>query len=246
MIYSIVKYILIPSNIIIILFFLGIILFFTFKRFKNIGRIFLIVSACFYVFFGTGPVSFWLLGKLEYQYPYLKNADLVQDVAYIVVLSGYADNDINIPLSSRVNSSCAFRLMEALKLQKEIPGTKIIISGSERISGVMKEVVISLGVDQRTVITENHSFSTFENAKNISKIIGNQRFILVTSAGHMPRSMMVFKKAGMDPIPAPTDYLTFKNYMAISYLPSPLHLMNSDLAVHEYIGILWYRLTGRI
>jgi hypothetical protein len=58
--------------------------------------------------------------------------------------------------------------------------------------------------------------------------------------------MGVFKKQQMNPLPAPTDYMSRKNYMAISYLPSPLHLYYSDLAVHEYLGILWYKLTDRI
>jgi uncharacterized SAM-binding protein YcdF (DUF218 family) len=62
----------------------------------------------------------------------------------------------------------------------------------------------------------------------------------------MPRSVGVFRKQGLNPLPAPTDYMSRKNYMAISYLPSPLHLYYSDLAVHEYLGILWYKIRGWI
>ena len=86
------------------------------------------------------------------------------------------------------------------------------------------------------------------NSQKIAIVPNNMilPFILVTSAGHMPRSMHVFKKAGLNPIPAPTHYLTRKNNLAISYLPSPLHLRYSDLAIHEYAAILWYHVKNRL
>jgi len=241
---TILKYLLVPSSMVIVLF-IGGALFYALSA-RKIARYLLAAAVIVYVIFSIGPVSFWLLGKLEYQYPYLQDTSQLNGVRYIVILSGYADDDANIALSSRVNSSSAFRLMEALKLHRELPATRIIITGSTRISRVMKEVLVSLGAKEDRIILEEQSASTFENATNIGKFVGRHRFVLVTSAGHMPRSMMVFKKAGMDPIPAPTDYYTFKNYMAISYLPSPLHLINSDLAMHEYLGILWYRVKGWI
>lgn len=243
--YSFINYLLAPSNVIILLFVAGCVLFFA-KRLRKAARYLLYGAVVFYLVFATGPVSFWLLGKLEYKYPYLKDTTALRDVEYIVVLAAYADDDQNLPLSSRVNGSAAFRLMEAVKIHREIPESKIIISGSERVAGVMKEVLVSLGMNETFILTDNGASNTSGSAQNVRKMVGEKRVVLVTSAGHMPRSMMVFRKAGMEPIPAPTDYLTFKNYMAISYLPSPLHLQNSDLAVHEYVGILWYRLRGRI
>lgn len=243
--YSLINYLLTPSNIIILLFVAGFVMFFA-KRLRKIARYLLFGAVFFYLFFATGPVSFWLLGKLEYKYPYLKDTTDVKDVEYIIVLAAYSDDDPNLPLSSRVNSSAAFRLMEAMKIQREIPETRIIISGSARVAEVMKQVLVSLGMDEALILIEKAAFNTFGSAQNVKKIVGDKKIILVTSAGHMPRSMMVFRKAGMEPVPAPTDYLTFKNYMAISYLPSPLHLQNSDLAVHEYLGIVWYLIRGFI
>lgn len=242
---QIIKFLLIPSNLVIIMVVIGVLLFFV-KKLRKLSRYLLLGAVVIYLIFATGPVSFWLLGKLEYKYPYLKDTTDVKDVEYIVVLAAYADEDQNLPLSSRVNGSAAFRLMEALKIHREIPESKIIISGSERVAGVMKEVLVSVGMDEALILIENAAFNTFGSAQNVKKIVGDKKIILVTSAGHMPRSMMVFRKAGMEPVPAPTDYLTFKNYMAISYLPSPLHLQNSDLAVHEYIGIVWYLIRGFI
>jgi uncharacterized SAM-binding protein YcdF (DUF218 family) len=68
----------------------------------------------------------------------------------------------------------------------------------------------------------------------------------VTSAGHMRRAIGVFRKNGMNPIPAPTDYQLPGNARYASWTTSPIHLAASDLAVHEYIGLAWYRLTNRL
>ena len=110
----------------------------------------------------------------------------------------------------------------------------------------MKEVLLSLGLPDNQVIIEAESRSTFENAIVLQKKLNDRSFILVTSAGHMPRAVAVFKKLGMNPIPAPTDYQVGNNPLASHYLPSPSHLIYSDLAVHEYLGILWYRITRRL
>jgi uncharacterized SAM-binding protein YcdF (DUF218 family) len=79
----------------------------------------------------------------------------------------------------------------------------------------------------------------------VPKVMGDGViFLLVTSAGHIPRAMGVFRKLGMNPRAAPTYYLTRRNWLAVQYLPSPLHLQYSDLAVSEYAALFWYRLNG--
>jgi uncharacterized SAM-binding protein YcdF (DUF218 family) len=60
----------------------------------------------------------------------------------------------------------------------------------------------------------------------------------------MPRCMGIFRKLGMQPIPAPTDYQAGQNPLDASFTPSIEHLRLSELALHEYIGIVWYRLRG--
>jgi uncharacterized SAM-binding protein YcdF (DUF218 family) len=69
-------------------------------------------------------------------------------------------------------------------------------------------------------------------------------FILVTSAGHMPRSLGAFGRAGMNPTPAPTDYLAKMDPLEGNFLPNLSNLMRADLAVHEYLGMLWYGLKA--
>jgi uncharacterized SAM-binding protein YcdF (DUF218 family) len=242
---DILKYLLSPSNFIVVLLVAGTLSLF-FGRLRKLAIILVVIGIISYITLGAGPVSYWLIGKLEHRYPALNNLDNVKNIDTIVVLAGHAEPDPCFPISSVVSSSTAFRLMEATRLRQFIPGSTIVITGAGDVPNLMKEVLVSIGIPGKDVITENYSLNTFESAANIRKILGPKDFILVTSAGHMPRSILVFRKAGMNPIPAPTDYMAGTNIFAASFLPTPLHLMYSDLAVHEYIGMLWYKITGRL
>jgi uncharacterized SAM-binding protein YcdF (DUF218 family) len=242
---AIVKYFLLPSGMILTLVILGFILLFI-RKAKRIGFYLLLSAGVLYVFFGTGPVSFWLLGNLEYQYPFVMTLEASDNAKPIVVLAGHAEKDASIPISSNVNSSTAFRLIEAVRLLQKNPESEIIVSGNNDVAHIMKQLLVEVGIPADKVVVENQSTSTYESALFLKDKLMYRDFFLVTSAGHMPRAMGVFTKQHLNPLPAPTDYMSRKNYMAISYLPSPLHLYYSDLAVHEYLGILWYKLTGRL
>jgi len=242
---EIIKYFILPSNLIILFFILGCIFFVGIRK-KRIGIYFYISAIVLYIIFGCGPISYWLLGNLEYQYPPLNSLDDSDQFDTIVVLSGHAETNYRVPISSAVNSSSAYRIIEAIRIFRNSPKAKIIISGSGDIPSIIKQLAVSIGLNPNNIGIENQSTSTYESALNLQKVLVERKIVLVTSAGHMPRAMAVFKKFGMNPIPAPTDYMSKKNYLAVSYLPSPLHLMYSDLAVYEYLGLLWYRLSNRL
>jgi len=78
--------------------------------------------------------------------------------------------------------------------------------------------------------------------------VGNEKFILVTSASHMPRSMALFEKLDMQPIPAPTDYGVRKR-QGVSpgmFFPSADNLRKAEKAFHEYLGLAWGKIRGQI
>jgi uncharacterized SAM-binding protein YcdF (DUF218 family) len=104
---------------------------------------------------------------------------------------------------------------------------------------------MSLGVKEELIAIENQSSNTFESAVHLKDRIKDSEFILVTSAGHMPRALAAFRQMGMNPIPAPTDYLAKMDPFGGNYLPKSNNLMRADLALHEYFGLFWYRLTSR-
>lgn len=242
---DIIKDAILPSGLVIIFFIIGSVLLLA-KKIRPVAIFMLAIAGMLYVVFGNGPVSFSLLGNLENQYPQLSLTDGAKDVDTIVLLTGYAEINSDRPISSKVNSASAFRVIEALRVFKTVPEAEILISGRCVTPQIMKRLLVSLGAPVEKVAIEDKSANTHESAVNLQKRLGGKSFVLVTSAGHMPRAMGTFRKLGMNPIPAPTDYKSIKNYRAIAYVPSPLHLECSDLAVYEYLGIIWYKLKGHL
>lgn len=150
------------------------------------------------------------------------------------------------PLSSKNNAASTFRIVEAFHIWRSDPSRRIVVSGYGEVPGIMAKALAAMGVSESKIIVENQSYSSFESIKNIAEIINGEQFILVTSAGHMPRCMGISHKLGMDPIPAPTDYQAGQDPFKANFAPTVEHLRFSEMALHEYIGILWYRLRGHL
>jgi len=238
-----------PCGFIFILLCLGTI--FILRRKSKIGKYLLISGLILYYLFSITPVSNFLLKNLENQYLPLQKCDVSVDT--IVVLTGGTRNLFSefFPITSRLSTSSVFRLLEAIRLYYLLDKPKIIISGGSgnpflpnlQTAKIMADLAIALRIPKNKLIWEVKSRDTYESAKEIKKLIRNKPFILVTSAYHMPRSRFIFKKLGMDPIPAPADYLgQDKKYSFFDFIPRPLRLWKSDLAFHEYLGVIWYKL----
>jgi uncharacterized SAM-binding protein YcdF (DUF218 family) len=131
-------------------------------------------------------------------------------------------------------------------LSQRCPNCDVIVSGKAETTTVMIELLQSLGVPETRIRGDHEAANTAASAANVKQLLGEGRFFLVTSAGHMRRAMGVFQKLGLAPIAAPTDYQLPKEVRQAEWRISPFHLWCSDLAVHEYLGIWWYRLRGRI
>lgn len=242
---EIAKTLFLPSNLINLCFLIGLLLLL--KRIKKAAIIMFSVAVGLYAILGMGKVSFWMLRSLEYRYPALNYfPEELKEAKTIVVLAGYAEIVPKLPLSGEVNTASAFRIIEAVRLYRALTDTEILISGSTTTPEIMKSVFVSLGIPAHRVVVENKSTHTYESARNVLRILGSRRFVLVTSAGHMPRAIGAFRNLGMNPIPAPTHYYTREGYFVSGYLPSPLYVHYADLAVHEYLGILWYWLRDRL
>jgi uncharacterized SAM-binding protein YcdF (DUF218 family) len=114
----------------------------------------------------------------------------------------------------------------------------------------MSALFILLNVPKNSIIID-HSLNTFMSAVNIKKYLGNEKFILVTSAVHMLRSMVLFSREGLKPIPAPADYIDgyYKDYYFpysrtfTYYLPNTAVFMQSSAALYEYFGLVKYSIA---
>ena len=243
---KIIQPFLMPSGFTFILLFVGTILIL--RRKNKIGKYFLILGLIFYYLFSITPVSNFLLKNLENRYHPLQKYDI--SVNTIVVLTGGRRNSFSdLPITNKLGNGSVFRLLEAIRLYYLLNKPKIIISGGSgnpflpnlQTAKIMAELTMVLGIPKNKLFWEIKSRDTYESAKEIKKLVGNKAFILVTSAYHMPRAMFIFKKLGMYPIPAPADYLgQDKKYSFFDFIPHPLELWKSDLAFHEYLGIIWY------
>lgn len=204
----------------------------------------LAASGLITLIFSSGSVATMLTSPLEYRYQAVRAADH-PDARFIVALTGWAADDTNLPLSGRVNDSTAYRLLLTLELFSECQACSIVVTGSNETARIMADVLVKLGVPHDQMIVEGRSDNTADSARNIASIVGGEDFFLVTSAGHLSRSLRAMAIHGLRPIPAPTDHKMPKDWARADWKPSPAALAVADLAVHEYLGVLWYRLTGR-
>jgi uncharacterized SAM-binding protein YcdF (DUF218 family) len=114
-----------------------------------------------------------------------------------------------------------------------------------------------MGVPREDIIEDRTSLNTYQNAVNVKDIVvreGIDTVLLVTSAMHMPRSLAIFKKQGMNAIAAPTDFLVSERSLKeiggtreaflLSLLPNASNLDDVSRAIKEYIGFFVYRLRG--
>ena len=210
---------------------------------QRLGKIFVSVGICILYLLSCGPVSDIILNLLEKQYPPYR---LESANKFVVVLGGGFNSDPQIPLTSRIDDNSLVRLIEGIRIYRKISGVKIVVSG-RNISLAMAEIAKAIGVPEDDIIIESKSKDTKDEAKIIKSIVNDEPFILVTSAWHMPRSMAMFKKLGMSPIPAPTGHLVRRRFLSpSSFFPRARDLYKSERAFHEYLGLVWAKVRGQI
>ena len=241
---ELVKAIILPSHLAAILGVLGC-CFLAVRRLRRKGTYLLIAGVSVYLVFSNGIVAAGLIGPLEYRYPALVRTDESSGGHTAVLLTSFATDDLSMPLSSRVGTSAAHRVLETLRLYADGEVTKILISGDATAASIMAELLVAAGVPNEVIAVDGGARSTIDSARRAGDYVPSSRIILITSAGHMPRSINSFRDVGIEAIPAPTDHKMPRDPFSASMMPSAYHLEVSDLAIHEYAGLLWYRVTGR-
>ena len=193
----------------------------------------------------------------------------------IVVLGGGATDDPTMPVVDRLYPDSALRVVTAVEIYQRLaaPATamsesnraserekptemqppRILMSGGATVNSVveavpMRKLAELLGVPRSAILMETRSKDTASEAKEILPVVGHKPFILVTSAFHMPRAMGLFRHLGMQPIAAPANYVgrwtTQPFVMRIP--PEPDALMESEVAGHERLGMIWEHLRGQL
>jgi uncharacterized SAM-binding protein YcdF (DUF218 family) len=235
--------------VITILFSAGVLLLLL-KKQEKLAKYLLGITLILLWLLSFRPFSTFLIWSLESQYQPIINFRGYEDVEYIVVLSAWNNNTRGIPYTSKLGYRSALRVLEAHRIYLHMDHSKIIISGREDDTKLLAELMIALGVPAAKIAAD-HSKDTWESAVNLKPLLSNRRFILVTSATHMPRSMDCFIWQGLRPIPSPADYLCgygrFRLPVGRSlsyYLPNTDSFMESSAAFYEYFGLIWYHIRA--
>jgi uncharacterized SAM-binding protein YcdF (DUF218 family) len=244
---------LLPTNFLIGVGAVGAILLAT--RFASLGRKLMVASVVLLAICGFSPLGNWLLYPLEQRFPPWNAARGAPDG--IVVLGGSVDTDISVAHGVPIFTHAVDRMIATAALARRYPGARIIFTGGSGnlLSNDAKEadyataVFESLGIPASRLTIERRSRNTQENAE-FSKVVAapknGERWLLVTSAFHMPRSVGLFRKAGfaVEPYPVdwraggPADLLAFR---ALSV--DGLSLV--DVGVREWMGLFAYWVTGK-
>ncbi len=245
---------LLPTNLLIGVGVVGSILLLT--RLASLGRKLVIASVLLLVVCGLSPLGTLLLYPLESRFPPWDAGRGAPDG--IIVLGASIEADLAVAHGTPVVRGAPDRIISAAALALRYPNARIVFSGGSAnlISNDAREadfagaVFESLGVAKSRLIMERRSRNTVENAEFSKALVvpkAGERWLLVTSAFHMPRSVGLFRKAGfaVEPYPVdwrvggPGDLLSFTN-VAVDGLG------RTDLGVREWVGLIAYWATGKI
>lgn len=199
------------------------------------------------------PAGDWLLYALEQRAP--RPADALERARGAIVLGGASDiRQIDPERDPYLLNDAAERLTTLLELQRTRPEMPILFSGGQggltaermREADMVRRFIARLGGEPDAIRYEARSRNTYENAVFSAELLRGEPgpFLLVTSAAHMPRSLGVFRKAGLEVIPFPVDYRQWRPRWSILDM-SRRRLERMGDAMREWMGLISYRALGR-
>ncbi|WP_394133094.1 ElyC/SanA/YdcF family protein [Shewanella maritima] len=242
------------------------------SRARTLGISFIAVGVSLVVLLSQLHVSNALVATLEKQYPVQnqmpasalltsgieidtpdrliwdnKDSNDTSESCFVMVLGSGNRAATEHTSLQQLSSTALARLSEGVKQWQLAPQCKLIVSGwsggylPQSHAQMMANAAIEFGVTPEKIIRFDHPKDTIEEAQAALALIGEQPFRLVTSATHMPRSMSIFTYLGMQPTAAPSDFI--QRHGAWWRLDAQ-HLLNSQKAIHEYVGRLWLFFKG--
>ncbi|MCT7940324.1 YdcF family protein [Shewanella holmiensis] len=192
-------------------------------------------------------ISYFLADSLESQYPINSQAFTPHSACWVMVLgSGHSDK-ADLTAVQQLSSVALGRLMEGIRQLSLGKDCQLVVSGwnggfmQSAHANVMKQAAIELGINPNKITTFPDAKDTIEEAIFLYSLVGQQPFRLVTSATHMPRSMMIFNSLGMQAEAAPGNFIANKG---LWWRLDADNLLNSQKSIHEYLGMLWIQIKG--
>jgi uncharacterized SAM-binding protein YcdF (DUF218 family) len=200
--------------------------------------------------FGYGVFTKPVLYSLERSYAPLIVEQLtpkVRDqIRHVVILGSGHVSDPDLPKTSQIGGSSLYRLVEGVRIYRLLPGSRLVICGGvipDPVTNarVVGDVAQLIGIPVQDMIIEERPSDTVDEARVLQGLLGGAPFVLVTSAAHMKRAVGIFQEFGMQPVPAPTDFI-IKNKPGgtiESWLPNCGNLWISQRVIYEWFGEIW-------
>ncbi|WP_112663983.1 YdcF family protein [Microvirga flavescens] len=242
-----------PSNLLVSLILLGLVLTVA-TRLRRTGLALALAATVATLALGLLPVANYIILPLEERFPPFK--DDGKPVDGIILLGGAVEARESSSRGQIVANESAERVLETIELAKRYPNTRILISGGGGTvfgdgaaeAPIIAEFFKRVGIDGRRLIVEDQSRTTVENAVFSRRLVEQkpgERWLLVTSAWHMPRAVGVFRQTGFVVTPYSVDYRT----SADSGVNKPFAFVSDglrrlDVTAKEWAGLIAYRLAG--
>ena len=239
-----------PGNLLVLLLALGVLLFASGAR--RLGSALVVAVTLLSVAVMVLPLGGWVSAPLERRFP---QPDLPPRIDGIILLGGAVNVGLTVANGQVALNDMAERITESLALALRYRDAAVLISGGDASlipqgfteAAATRSLLVADGLDARRILIDDRSRNTYENAV-YSKAVANpqpgQNWILVTSANHMPRAVGCFRHVGFEVIPFPVDYNSSANAYFSGNFAGDLRTLG--WATHEWLGLLAYRLTGRI
>ena len=244
---------LLPTNFMIGLGLIGLMLLAT--RWRRLGSRLMIVSLALLAICAWSPLGKLLLYPLETRFPAWDASNGAPDG--IIVLGGPIDADLSVAHGTAVLSAAGDRIVATAALAHRYPRTRVLYTGGSAnlLSNDAKEADFAadlfenLGIARSRLVMERSSRNTLENAE-FSKALVNpkpgERWLMVTSAFHMPRAVGLFRKAGFSVEAYPVDWKLGRGAELFTFFNlAGDGLSRTDTAVREWMGLFAYWAAGK-
>jgi uncharacterized SAM-binding protein YcdF (DUF218 family) len=234
-------YLLFPVPLIATLLLLGL-FFLWFGKRQRPGKVLVTCGTALLLLFANQSLSNYVLGSIEYQYHPLM--EKVEGIRWIVVLGAGEPRDEGLPPANQLVPAGLYRTLEGFRLYKMHPGAKIIANGPSAM--ITQKLGVAEGIPQEDIIVVPDVFDTAEESKKAAEIVKGQPLILVTSASHMARALLLFRRQGMEPVPAPAEYLVSRGKKTRQWGPlsdGVMGLSKASVAVYSLLGRVWVMLA---
>jgi uncharacterized SAM-binding protein YcdF (DUF218 family) len=242
----------VPSNLIAIMGLAGVMLLLARRQRAGLGL--LVGSTVLLAVAGLSPLGNVLLLGLTERFPPWQSTGTPDG---IIVLGGAIDSEASAARNAIELDASAERVLTMLRLARRFPQARIAFSGgsgnlflgSVSEAPIAAQLLEEFGVSRDRILLEEGSRTTAENASMLRAMLApkpGERWLLVTSAFHMPRAIGAFRNAGFDVEAYPVDWRTRGwSDATVPFDRLSSGLARTDVALHEWGGLVIYWLAGR-